>query len=303
MIILFILFQLILCDINSCIGSGVDTTKAVTPCLAQIYIPTTIFNISIPESQLIQFNVVMQSYFDVSAYYDQQTDTSGFLGFATSSEEVYKFYSNYYQEQKSLTKIVLTIAFTKVISPALPFPQLSPEFIEGLSLLPNYNPKNKKSVIAYTEFILTWGTAVIDQMVLGGKFETNLWYDSYFNSVYTEEKITESSGWSFAGIIGDGHGHTSDNHQIDKKFNATLVSWSEYLGGNVTMDPDQYLDWASTVQDMSTIISYHLIPITYFIKNQTIMKNMQLAIADYEKMSQDNLDSYINKIKNHISKN
>lgn len=291
---LLLLFNFALSSVHPCLGAGIDITTLQTSCLAHIYNPTdeTTFETNIPESQLVEFNVVMQSSFNIQAYYDQQTDSSGFLGFGTDSSEVYRFYSNYYQEQKSLSKIVLTIAFTEMTSPAIPFPtqQLDPIFMKALKLLPAYD---RNHLLPYIEFILTYGMAVIDDITLGGIFESNIWYDNMFNSVYSQEQITESSSWSFAGIIGDGHGSSSDNYFVDKKFNATIVSEYWYVGGNVTMRQDQYLDWAASVESNQQIIKYHLIPITYFIQNKTIAANIAAAIADYELNSSNMLNTYI----------
>lgn len=299
--LLLLLLHYVSSNIHPCLGAGIDITTLQTTCKARIYNPTpeTTFEIDIPESQLVEFNVVMQSSFNIKAYYDKQTETSDFLGFGSSSKEVYRFYSNYYQEQKSLSKIILTIAFTEMVAPAFPFPlhQLNPMFVKAVNLLPMYDRTNNKSIMMYTEFILTYGMAVIDDITLGGIFESNIWYDNTFNSVYSEEQITESSSWSFAGIIGNGHGSSSDNYFVDKRFNATIVSEYWYVGGNVTMKQDEYLDWAATVESNQQVIKYHLVPITYFIQNATIAKSVQLAINDYGIKSNNTLNAYIRDIQ------
>lgn len=301
MLILLLLIPCTISDVHPCLGAGIDITTLQTQCLAHIYNPTdeTTFVTNIPESQLIEFSVIMQSSFNIQAYYDQKTESDGFLGFGSNSEEVYRFYSNYYQEQKSLTKIILTISFTEMTAPALPFPkdQLDFTFLKAINSLPIYNRSNNNSLLAYTEFILTYGMAVIDDITLGGTFESNIWYDNMFNNIYSEEQIYESSSWSFAGIIGDGHGSSSKNYYVDKKFNATIVSEYWFDGGNISMRQDQYLDWAATVNLNQQVIKYHLIPITYFIQNKTIADSVALAINDYGLNSNDSLNAYIKKLK------
>lgn len=293
-------------SINQCLGTGLDTTTVQPTCLASIYLPTddTTFSINIPESQLIEFSVVMQSYFNINAYYHHKTSSSGFLGFGSKSKEVYRFYSNYYREQKSLTKIVLTLAFTEEIAPVIPFPlnQMNKIFIDALNKLPPYDPTNNESDVMYTEFIMTWGTAVIDEVVLGGEFESNIWYDNMFNSIYTESKIEESSHWSFMGLIGGGHGKSDHSVFVDKKFNATMVTDYYYLGGNVTMQQNQYLDWAATVRSNQQVIKYHLVPLTYFIHNSTISHNIDRAINDYAKRADTTLNAYIASLKHRSLK-
>jgi len=305
LVFLFTLFCLTR-SISQCLGTGLDTTIAQPMCLASIYLPTdeTTFSNNVPESQLIEFSVVMQSYFNIDAYYHHKTHSSGFLGFGKKSKEVWRFYKNYYQEQKSLTKIALTLAFVQEIAPVIPFPsnQMNKIFIDALNKLPSYDPTNNDSVIKYNEFLLTWGTAVIDEVVLGGEFESNIWYDNMFNNIYTESKIEESSHWSFLGLVGGGHGKSSDNVFVDKKFNATMVTEYYYLGGNVTMQQNQYLDWAATVRSNQQVIKYHLVPLTYFIHNTTIYHNMDRAINDYAKRSETSLNAYIASLKHKSRK-
>ena len=285
-----------LADPNPCLGAGFDTTMMSSSCLANIYNPTddTTFTIDLDESQLIEFSVVMTSGFKVDAYFHEKTESSDFFGFGSSSKEVYRFYKNYYTENKSLTKIILTIAYVKQISPAIPFPDLNPMFEKELQMLPPYKP----SSVAYDEFIMSWGTTVIDEVTLGGSFESSLFYDIYFNLIYSEEKVDESSHWSFFDIIGDGHGSSSHTKFVDKEFNATVQSEYTYVGGNIKMRANQYLDWASTVKDTQQIIFYHLVPITFFIQNATISGWVSQAITDYNKSSLGKLSAYISSLKN-----
>lgn len=302
MLLILIFLDTVLTSPNVCLGAGVDLINMEVNCLAKIYNPTddTTFETNVPESQLVEFSVVMQSNFNIEAYFDQKIESDGFLGIGSSSREVHKFYSNYYSEQKSLTKIILTLAFVKMTSPAFPFPkaQMDPFFLKAIQLLPVYDKNNKKSVIEYMEFISTWGVAVIDEIILGGIFESNLWYDNMFNSVYSEEKIEEESSWSFAGIIGDGHGSTNTTIHVDKKFNSTIVSEYFYVGGNIKLNQSQYLDWAATVQSKQEIIKYHVIPLTYFIQNRTIRESMKMAINDYGQNGIDMLNKYIKSLEN-----
>lgn len=289
-------------DVHPCLGSGIDETTLQLVCLNNIYHPTidTTFETLIPESQLVEFSVVMQEDFSIDAYYHEKTESDGILGFGSSSEEVYRFYKNYYSEKKSLTKIILSIAFTKFTSPVIPFPehQLDPMFVLSLNKLPRYNKSDTRSLFMFQQFIQTWGTAVIDEITLGGFFESSVWYDNMFNSVYSEERVSQSSHWSFAGIIGDGHGTTSDNYYIDKEFNATMQMEYVFVGGNITMKQNQYLDWASTVQNSPNVIKYHSVPITYFILDPVLKQDVSNAIINYGKNSSKKLNDFIKSISN-----
>ena len=275
---------------NSCLGSGIDLTTMELSCLNQVYEPTDVFRASVPESQLVEFSVVMKESFNIDAYFHEKTESHGFLGFGSKSKETWRFYQNYFSENKSLTKIVLTLVFEKVTAPALPMPQLNQLFLLSVDKLPTYSNQTAR---IYEEFIAAWGTAVIDEVVTGGEFETNIWYDSSFNSVYTEERISQSAHWSFAGIIGNGHGSTSDTYFVDKEFNQTMAMSYAYVGGNITMSPSEYLDWASTVQGSQQVIKYHTVPITYFVMDPTKKRDIGSAIEAYGRRSMDELDAYV----------
>ena len=94
----FALFFYYVTSTHVCLGAGIDVTTMQSNCLAKIYDPTdeTTFETDIPESQLIEFSVVMQSSFDINAYFNQKTESNGFLGLGYSSKEIYRFYQNYY---------------------------------------------------------------------------------------------------------------------------------------------------------------------------------------------------------------
>lgn len=268
---------------------------------ANIYQPTpnNIFQVDLPQSQLVEFSVIMQERFDIEAYFYEKIESSDFFGFGSNSQEIYRFYENHYVGNKSLTKIILTLAYKKYTAPVLPFPtdQLSKAFLLSISELPLYNPNNQTSRQLYTEFIDAWGTSVIDEIVTGGYFESNLWYDIEFNNIYSEDRISESSHWSFAGIIGSGHGSTSDNYFVDKEFNATISMEYLYVGGNVNMNANQYLDWAASVQEKQQIIKYHTVPIVYFIQDPIMKTNLANAIHDYGKDAINRLTCYINDLQ------
>lgn len=297
MLALLLLFVYSFAQPLDCLGTGIDATKLIPQCLAKIYHPTNdqIFRTDIFESHFSQLSIVMQSHFDIDAYYHDFTSSSDFFGFGSSSTEVYRYYQNYYNQNKSLTKIILSISFTKWTAPVI-FSDyvLDKYFVTMLDSLPEYHENDT----IYTEFINTWGTDVLYEITTGGKFETNLWYDNMINKYYNEEKISEYSGWSFAGIIGNGHGTSNTNIHVDKVFNALMHMQYMYLGGNISMLPNQYLDWAKTVENNTQIIKYEMIPITFFVKNKTVSSYLKQAIYDYGKRSKDNLNKYISSLKN-----
>jgi hypothetical protein len=76
-------------SVGSCFAEtiGSKLINAEVECLNNIFRPTddTTFITYIPESQLIKFSIVMQSYFDINAYFHQKTSSSSFLGFGILS--------------------------------------------------------------------------------------------------------------------------------------------------------------------------------------------------------------------------
>ena len=80
---------------NYCIGSGYNTIKAIG-CLNQIFIPNNIFEVNIPDTQLISFNITMTDTFDLRAWSQYNYESNDFLGFSSSSESIYEFYEAYY---------------------------------------------------------------------------------------------------------------------------------------------------------------------------------------------------------------
>jgi hypothetical protein len=280
-----------------CLGAGIDITT-MEGCLANVYIPFSnrTFISNIPESEFVKFAVTFQSTFNLNAWSDTKTTSHYAFGMGTKTKEVYRYYDAYYKEHKSLSSVILQLAYYKATSPVLPLPVLNPMFTEALNKLPPYNANSKNM---YYQFLQTWGIAVIDEVILGGYFEVDMWYDSSINQIYSGEQISESSEWSFAGIIGDGYGHFYDKNKIDKRFNQSISVSYEYIGGANNFIPNQYKLWAKTVKDNLQVIKYHLQPITFFITDTTKKNNIALAIKDYCQMSVNELQQYIDDLVNN----
>lgn len=280
----------------SCLGSGIDITS-MNGCLGNVYIPmkNNTFVTNIPESEFVEFNIIQQSSFDIDAWLHTKTSSSYAFGMGTKTKEVYRYYKAHYKDKKSLSSIILQLAYYKATSPVMPFPLINPTFTIALNKLPPY----KQNKNAYFQFLQTWGIAVIDEITLGGYFEVDMWYDSSINEIYSEEKITESSEWSFADIVGDGYGHINDKSVVDERFNESISTGYTYVGGANNYNASNYKTWATTVKDNLQIIKYHLQPITYFITDAVKKDYMSRAIEDYCQMSIDELNKYINSLINN----
>ncbi len=283
---------------SACLGAGIDTTK-LGGCLANVYNPNSndTFIQTLPDTNFVELSVIVQETFDMTAYYEMYYESSDFFGFGSDSEEIYKFYQAHYVGEKSLSKIVLQLSYYRMTAPAFPLPELNQEFTIAVDSLPIYD-QTPATQNMYFQFLQTWGTAVIDEVILGGSFESYMWYDREYNTLYTEQEISESSSWSFAGVIGDGHGKIIHQSNFDQGFNESLTIEYKYIGGGNTFNMTQYLDWAETVIDNLQIVKYHLQPITYFITDKSKKIYVGMAVEDYTKMSIDQLDAYINSLNN-----
>lgn len=248
----------------------------------------------LPDSEFVVFNCTEQSSFNLTAYADYKTTSSDFLGFGSDTKEVYHFYNGYYKGGRSLVRIVLDLTYMRVTSPILPPLQLDSQFEKEINSLPPY--QNSTQFI-YFEFLNTWGEAVIDSVIVGGRFESNLEYASYLNSLYTINEISEYASWSFAGIIGGGHGYHNKNEYVNQEFNQSLTVSYEYIGGSNDYSMDQYEEWANTVESNSQPIRYHLQPIWYLISDPQKQKWLQQAINDLGQNMQQNLETYIKSIQ------
>lgn len=282
----------------SCVGSGIDVTN-LGGCLGNVYTPLVerTFVTSSPESELVKIEIVHKSEFNLEAWLDRTYSSAfGFAGIGTDTTEIHEYYRAYYKQNKSLVSVILQLAYQAISSPVLPMPTINPLFTMALNKLPPYS---KSSQNMYFEFLKTWGTAVVDKVVLGGYFQVDMWYDREIANTYTESKIKEAAGWSLAGIIGDGHGHVDQKIVTDKRFAENLSYKYLYVGGSNSYNASEYGLWATTVRDDPQIIKYHLQPITYFITDDKKRLNMGLAIKEYCGMSVKELKDYIRDLINN----
>ena len=139
----------------------------------------------------------------------------------------------------------------------------------------------------------SFGTHVVDSVELGGKFHSEMWYDTILNSVFTEQDIDTYSGWSFAGIIGDGHGHSSTNTHVNQQFQNSMNFEFSYDGGNTLLGANSYLDWAQSVSSNLYPVKVSVVPITYFVSDQNLVNQLTAAMKAYGQKSVNELKQYI----------
>jgi hypothetical protein len=287
----------------NCIGHGIDTTT-LDGCLAPIVqleynheggYPIGVYNQSYPDSFLVNMNVTETTSFSGKTWQYFYHHYHTWFGFGSKSIEVYKFYENFYKKQKSLVTNWLFISYERLTYPLLPPPKLSKPFEDTINQLPRcYNITTRDK---YFYLFETFGTAIIDELTLGGKFKLDIWYDSQFISEKDIEWIKRNAHYSFLGIAHWGSGSEYSYKHVDKKFNTTMLFDYSYLGGNPTYKPDEWNKWLPTIQDNMEVVQYHLEPIRILIDDPIIRDNIDRAFDDYKAKAVIELDDYIHSLQ------
>lgn len=278
------------------LGCGVDITNPDI-ILAPIYYldQENTFLQSYPYSEMLTFSQIMQNDFSLDASFYYHKSSSGWFGISSKSKTIHRYYQARIQENKSMALMDLYILHCKTTAPAIIKFHLDPEFEKSLDQLPK--EFNEDTKLDYFEFIQDFGTEVTDTVYLGGKFTTQLWYEQNINSLYKKEDIEKYSSWSFANIIGNGHGSSSITVEENKDFALGLKSEFSFHGGNETMNPNQYLDWAHTVTENLFPVKYETIPISFFVKDSNLRLQIEKAIQIYLSNSVDQFNQFIQKLK------
>lgn len=278
----------------SCLGKGFNQIT-MKQCLLPIYFPKEeeIFETNIAESSLTELNIVMQSHYDIKAEYYSKVKSKSFLGMATKTEEIYRYYEAKYQQNKSLSKIILTLSIEQYAAPILLDITLNPYFVKYIDMLPKFNISNW---YIYEELFESFGSGVIDSITLGGRFDINMYYDTVIGEMNDVEIIKKYSKWSFLGLFGSGHGSSDNEQEVNKDFDKSLKVDYNYLGGNDRMAANQYADWAKTVESNPEIIFVSVLPITTFVKDEQKKEWITEALYEYSKKSMFELDDYIKNL-------
>lgn len=266
------------------LGSGFDTLTLEKP-LNTILNPVSVYEYYITESKLTEAINTIQNDFDLQlSFHERFEDSYGFLDLGTKTTDYYHYYEMSIYHKKSLTKVIIDVAYKKLILKTFPV-ELNGVFSQAITLLPPYDSQNKTIVKYYEEIFKKYGTSVINHVVLGGSLEVNMWYDSSFDSVYSREYISESCKWSFLDIVSYESDKTHIHKKIDKNLNKTLVVEYKIIGGNSVYEITSYYDWLLTIQDHMAPIKYHLIPILDVIPVER-KNDFTMALNEYIKKNQ-----------------
>lgn len=291
-------------DLN-CIGHGFNELR-VKGCLAPLFeytysenrtYPNEIFVTHIPDSIMGNINVTMTDTFNGNTWQKWYNTHYSFFGY--KSKEIYKFFSEYYQSTRSLVSNWLEISYKSLTLVDLPPLNLDKEFQLALSKLPKiYSSTNHTTRDFYFDFFESFGTAFAYEIVYGGKFTFNIWYNASYISNKSLEWIKKNSHWSFAGFIGGGHGSSYVSKYVDKQFHESLVFDYSYEGGDTqSYSFNQWIEWAKSIKMRQAPIKYRLLPITFAINDKLIVENINAALTDYATVAKQKLNEYIEKIK------
>lgn len=285
----------------TCIGHGFNELN-VEGCLAPLFqytynkdnLPNEVYVTYIPDSILGNINVTMTDIFNGNTWEHWYHKHHGWFG--SSSKEVYKFYSEYFQSSKSLVSNWLEISYQALTLVDIPPLKLDPMFQLALNKLPKIY--NNDTMEIYFEFLGTFGTAFAYEIVYGGKFTFDIWYNSTYIHTESIEWIKKNSHWSFMGFIGGGHGSSYTSQYVDKEFHESLLFEYSYQGGNIqSYGYNQWKLWLASIKDNQMPLKWKLMPITFTISDTLIKNNVNLALVDYAKNSELNLAKYIQAIK------
>ena len=279
-----------------CLGSGIDYVT-MHGCVGSVYEVNhnNTFEMSIPESRFTEQSVIMENKFNVDAYFHYKHTSHKYFGFGKKTTEIYKYYSQRYTHQQSLDKAILSISYVKYVAPPFNL-QMTKIFKKAVDTLPVYSKSDENSVSEYNQFIQSWGVAVIDEIILGGYCEINMWYNNTLNDKYSSEEISKYSSWSFFNIVHSKHGTDTHNSKKYKEFAKNINFEVKYSGGDLTLGIDEFDKWSETVKSNMQIVEYHLQPIVNYIEDDIKRGYISLAIEDYSDKSSQELEEYINSL-------
>lgn len=164
--------------------------------------PDQVFAVNTPDSDFVNVTITMTDTFDGSSWEEffYQSDY-GFLGLGTKTE-VYRYYQNFYENQKSLSETWVYVSYLTLTLPLVNLPKLDPLFKKSIDLLPRtYDSKNSSCQQIYFDWFVTFGTCFPDQIVLGGTFNIELWYDTTYIYTRSLEWIQDNAEWSLGDIM------------------------------------------------------------------------------------------------------
>ena len=225
-------------------------------------VPDSMLPLTLDHDLQTNSTTTMNGLTDVQIWAEHTTHwSSGFLGLVSNSKTTYDYIHRYFQQDETLAKNSFTTQFLKLA--AVPPPILDGGFKLSVMALPETCCGTPSDYQLYTEFFASFGQAYIQEAKLGGVLKGETWFAKCLIDVTSVHWVTQQSSWSFLGLIGGGHGHSTKNSHLSPAFNACYTSHNYYAGGDPgTLLPNMYDLWIPTTYDTpyptdATVVPYY----------------------------------------------
>jgi len=218
---------------------------------------------------------------------------SGIFGMVSHSKTTYNYLERRWSMDQTMSLSTLEMSFLDLTIPDFPPPNLAPVFQAALNELPVTCCDDPNDYQMYLEFFASFGHGWMSEATMGGR----LWYESWmpycFLNVTSVSWVTEQSGWSFLGIIGNGHGSVSNNSNINPSFQACLTEQYIFEGGSqFFQNPSFYSLWAPTIYENPVPLTFTVSPYSTLISNTAQAAAMDTATAKALNEAQGRMEAY-----------
>jgi hypothetical protein len=114
-------------------------------------------------------------------FYHSRRDSSGFLGFSSSSRTVPKefIHHRFYQFDNYLASTIRQVAWYSLNVMTFPVPKFDSQTIQSIGTLPStFNPMDETHVDLFNQFFRSFGTHLVTGSAMGGLIWSQDWFDS-----------------------------------------------------------------------------------------------------------------------------
>jgi hypothetical protein len=207
---------------------------------------------------------------------------SGIFGIDSHSKTTYSYIQRYYTQDESMAVTDVEIEFLELTAPTFPPLTTADLFQLAVEKLPSACCDNATEWNMYVEFLQSFGTAFMDSATLGGRLRGRSWYAKCLLNVTSKSWVREQSSWSILGLIGGGHGHGSNNYNVNGAFKSCNTQTFDWYGGDATgLEPDQYASWIASTFTAPFPVSFTLQPLSALVQDPTKAALLDTAVAKY----------------------
>jgi len=236
----------------------------------------------------------------VEDYYRQTTRVEvwnryGFAYKKRVEKRTTEFYRRFYQDYYNLALRIKQIGWYTLSVSIFPYPKLSPIAEKAFANLPStFNPDD---ISLWEDFVASFGTHLVVASQMGGQAFAETWYEKCLNYEHTEVWINEQVSRTFAGIFGANSDYREHTLKVDELFRQFSSYFSQVLGGQESIPPEKWEEWASTVKDDPRPISYRLVPLYELLPEGNQRSALQAAIEYITEKAEIDDQNYIAQLE------